>query len=190
LNDTVTAGSIPYGGSSPNFQTISPATYDVSITEHSQTQSLFAVTDPLTNNTDYAIVALGEENYGSEFLKRAQVLIVPVNRTAPNGSKAQLYIVNGFEEASGFPTPSIDFTNPGQNPTFSSTGIAPAASASLLVNSGSQDFLVRQTGSQGNIVESVLNLNSGGVYLIIVSGIDGATGTEAPEIQLIQLQNR
>jgi hypothetical protein len=148
------------------------------------------VTDTFVNNADYAIVALGEENYGTENLKRAQVLVVPINRSAPNGSKAQLYIVNAYEELAGFPTPSIDFTNPGQNPTFSATGIAPATSTSLLVNSGSETFLVRQTGSQGNIVEQTFNLTNGGIYLAIVSGIDADTGARAPQIQMIPLQPR
>lgn len=190
LNDAVDAASITYNGSNPNFLSVPPSNYDISITEHGQTESLWAITDPFVAGTDYTVVALGEENYGTETLKRAQLLVVPVNRYPPNGTKAQLYIVNGFEESAGVPTPSIDFTNPGQNPTFSADGIAPANSASLLVNAGSQDFIVRQSGSQGNYVEKTLNLASGSVNLIIVSGINGATGAEAPEIQLISLQTR
>jgi hypothetical protein len=190
LNGNNAATSLAYNGVSAGFQTVNPNTYDISITENGQSESLWAVTDTLSSNSDYAVVALGQENFGSEYLKRAQLLVIPVDRTAPNGSKAQLYIVNGFEESAGVPTPAIDFTNPGQNPTFAATDIAPANSASLLVNSGSQDFIVRQNGSQGNYVEKTLTLNPGGVYLIVVSGINGATGPEAPEIEQISLPTR
>ena len=188
LNGTVDAASIAYGASNPNFVSASSNTYDIDLTEHGQSADLWAVTATLNANSSYAVVALGEENYGTETRKRAQLAVVNVDRSAPNGSKARLYVVNAFEESPGLPTPSIDFTNPGDNPTFSANGVAPASAASLLVDSGTQDFLVRQTGSQGNYVEKTLTLSAGSVYLILVSGVNGATGAAAPAIQQIQLQ--
>lgn len=189
-NDAVVAGQISYLNSSSTFRPVASQDSDITITENGQNQSLDSVAQVLASGSDYAIVALGQENFGAETLKSPQVLIVPVSRSVPNGSKAQLYIVNAYEAASGFPTPSIDFTNPGNNPTFSSKGIAPGNAASLLVDTGAQDFLVRQSGSQGNIVEKTLTLASGSIYLVVVSGVDGASGTQAPSITQFTLPSK
>jgi hypothetical protein len=190
INEQPAATKIPYLGSSPSFTAVSPNTYDFDVTENGQTVSLDAVALALAAGADYAVIALGEENFGTEFAKRARLLVQPVNRAAPNGTKARLIVVNAFNEATGVPTPSIDFTNPGNNPTFSLTGIVPGTGQELDIDAGSQEFIARQTGSQGSYVDQTFNFASGGVYVMLVTGINGDNGAEAPAIDQIQLQTR
>jgi len=187
VNEKVAAASIAYGGSDPTFLTESAGLTDLTLFEHGQTTPLWSEADTLSNNISYVAIAVGEEGYGSETDKRPQFAVSPVSRTAPNGSQARLYVVHGLQEAAGVPTPNIDFTNPGSNPTFSLTNLAPGSVTVLTVNSGSEEFVARQTGTQGSYVDQTFNLAPGGVYMMVVDGINGQTGPQAPTIQQISL---
>lgn len=187
---TSSTQSIPYGGSSSSFTSMSAAEHDVDFLEHAQTQPLWSEADTFSTGTDYVAVAVGEEGYGSEFLKRPQLVVAPVDRSVPNGSKSRLFIVNGLIEAPGVPTPAIDFANPGQNPQFTTGAnpIPPASGAEMVIDSGSEEFIARETGTQGSYVDKTFSFASGGVYLMLVTGIVGSG--QAPDIKQIQLQTR
>jgi hypothetical protein len=188
VNETTAASSIPYGGSDQNFLSESSGLTDLTIFEHGQQIPLWSEADTLANNVSYIAVAIGEEGYGSETDKRPQFAFSAISRTAPNGTQAKLFIVHGLEEAAGVPTPNIDFTNPGQNPTFAVTNLAPGSITALTVNAGSQEFIARQTGTQGSYADQTFTLAAGGVYLMVVTGINGDTGAEAPEIEQVSIQ--
>jgi hypothetical protein len=189
-SSTSATQSIAYGGSSSNFTDVTAAEHDLDFLEHTQTQPLWSEADTFVTGTDYVAVAAGEEGFGSEYLKRPQLVFAPVDRSVPNGSKSRLVIVNGLVEAPGVPTPAIDFTNPGQNPQFTTGAnpVVPAGWAILLIDSGSREFIARETGTQGSYVDKTFSFAPGSVYLMLVTGIVG--GGQAPDIKQIQLQTR
>ncbi len=164
--------------------------HDVDFVEHGQVQPLWSEADPFDHGTDDLVVAVGEEGFGSEFLKRPQLIYYPIDLTVPNGSKSRLIVVNGLVEAPGVPTPAIDFTNPGNNPLFGTGGhpVPPAVATTLLIDSGSQEFIARQTDTMGSYVDKTFSFAPGKVYLMLVTGIVG--GSPAPDIVQIELQTK
>jgi len=188
VNESVAASSVPYGGSNPTFLSEQSGLTDLTIFEHGQAIPLWSEADTLAKNTSYVAVAIGEEGYGAETDKRPQFAFASIDRSAPNGSQARIYVVHALEEAAGVPTPNIDFTNPGNNPTFALTNLAPGSVTELMVNAGSQEFIARQTDTQGSYADKTFTFQAGQVYLMVVTGINGDTGAEAPTINQIAVQ--
>ncbi|MFM9874648.1 MAG: hypothetical protein ACKVQS_14425 [Fimbriimonadaceae bacterium] len=119
------------------------------------------------------IIAHGIKNYGLEQLKRLRFSNFTADLTRPNGNKAKLIVFHGFELAAGSDTPQVTFKTPGDNALFTTSPINPGATAVLNTDSGSQTFEARRSGTQGIYTTITQNLKAGGVYLVLISGIEG-----------------
>lgn len=144
-------------------------------------------------DTHTIIVALGMQNFGTEFLKRLQSVFVPIDRTAPNGNKAKLFVVHGFVREAGFSTPQIEFQNPGDNPQFFTPAIDFGSFEEITVDSGMMDWVAIREGSGGTgsavvYASTTETLDPGSIYLVLVSGIenDGIPARQ-PKITFIEL---
>jgi hypothetical protein len=188
LNDDVHVGPVPYLGSTPSFVSLEQDVIDIRIREVGATMELWAEVLNFANDNHFLLVAAGLENYGTEVEKRLRLVTVNVNRTAPNGNKARLYVLHGYSRQSGFQTPAIDFQTPGDNPQFEIEEIDFGTTKDVEVDSGALIFEARRTGTQNVLVSAPVTLGAGKIYLVIVSGIEGATGVQAPQISLIELQ--
>ncbi len=118
------------------------------------------------------IVAHGLKNFGTDQLKRLRFSNFTADLTRPNGNKAKLFIFHGFELASGSDTPQVTFKTPGDNALFTTSPIDPGTSAVLNTDSGSLTFEARRSGTQGVYATVTQNLTPGGVYLVLISGIE------------------
>lgn len=198
LDDTTLNPAVPYLDSTTTFLQKKPATYDVQLFDSVTGESLWAETTTVANNTKYLVVAYGIENdtpastgfphTGTEPIKRIRTSEFSVDLTAPVGSKATLIVFHGFNRGPGLDTPSIDFKNPGENPQYDLPGIGYGTNQSITVDSGSaQSFEVRQNGTENVFVTSTPTLAAGGVYLVVVSGVEGAAAPQDPKITYIKL---
>ncbi len=187
LNDKVVASGLAYLSSSSSFANYSPDSYDVIATEASAVASLSDEVDTLSANTNYLVIGYGLENYGSEPLKRFAASPFTVDLSVPNGNKARIIVFNGFSRAAGFDTPAIDFED-GTTPQFPLTNIAFGATASELVDAGTISFQVTRNGTtQQYATDAGTAFAAGKVYLALVTGVEGQTGVEAPQIKYILL---
>jgi hypothetical protein len=187
FDDDVKASGLVYLASTPTFAEVSANDYDIFVTEESTGDVLDAITSTIQADKDYVIAAVGLETYGDEFEKRVRIVGTQVDLTAPNGSKARLYVLHGFNRSVGFSTPSIDFQSPGDNPQYKLTNIGFGQVQSIVVDAGSQTFEARRNGTENVYVTSTQTLDDGGIYLVIFSGIEGAVGAQAPQMTFQKL---
>jgi hypothetical protein len=187
MNDDVRASGLAYLESSPTFVTIDPNDYDMFVREDGSPEDLDAITATLGADKDFVATAIGLENFGTENLKRIRIVPIEVDMTAPNGSKARLYILHTFNRQVGFDTPAIDFQSPGDNPQYKVTGINFAGAATLTVDSGSQTFEARRAGTENVYATATQALDAGGIYIVLFTGIEGQVGTQAPQLVFVKL---
>lgn len=195
LNETALAADFQYLESNADFTAFEfisddNGAYDV-ITQDTVTFEVYDAQNLVfPRDTDTVIVTTGLQNFGTEFLKRLQSVYVEIDRTAPNGNKARLYVVHAFVREAGFATPAIKFQNPGDNPQFITASIDYANSESITVDSGTMDWTAVRSDSNGTVVyaSKTQNLAAGGIYLVLVSGIENdATPAKQPAITFIEL---
>ncbi|HTQ12015.1 MAG TPA: hypothetical protein VMI31_18275 [Fimbriimonadaceae bacterium] len=201
-NQVKEATGLAYLGSSSNitihkFDTSSGNNLSVVDPTQPSLGQLDSVSFTFARNNYYLCVNVGLENYGSEFAKRLQLLTFQYDHTAPNGNKANLLIVHGYMEAPGLDTPNIDFQGgpvgsyDPNNPQFSSTNIsfADANPPTLQVDAGvSLIFQARWAGLENVLASDPgTTFDAGGIYLALVSGVEGQSGAEAPKVTYIKL---
>jgi hypothetical protein len=194
LNTTVDAAGLKYLTSTPSFINYSPETYDISAEEVSGTEDLANDADALSANTSYLVIGYGLENYtgpdGPEIQKRFDVTPVSVDVSVPNGGLARIIVFAGFIQQFGYDTPTIDFQDveTSGTPQYPLTNIAFGSTATELVTPGSFTFEVLRDGTTMQYATaSAFTFVAGKTYLALVSGIEGATGAEAPQIKFISL---
>lgn len=179
---------VPAGSDNPSSLSIDADTYDLELFDAGNNDSYAAQTQQFATNSNTILIALGLQNFGTEFLKRVQLAPASIDVAPPNGSKARLYVFHAFNRANGFETPGIDFQNPGDNPQYKVTGINYATAAPIVVDSGnSLTFEVRRTGTENIYSTTTPTLDAGGIYLVLFSGLEGASGAAAPQVRYIKL---
>ncbi len=195
LNESALATDFVYLDTNADFVTFkfiseSEGAYDV-LMQDSGTEEIYDSQNLVfLRDTHTVIVALGLQDFGTEFLKRLRTVFVEIDRTAPNGNKAKLFVVHAFVRETGFATPEIVFQNPGENPQFFTPGIAFGSFEEITVDSGTMDWVVKREGSTGTVVyaSKTESLNSGSIYLVVVSGIENdALPANQPSINFIEL---
>lgn len=197
LNDEAKLTSAGYLGHSTAFQDVKfqgsdVGGYDVSVNTQSPPNTTLVRTAQVFNpNTDTLVVAHGLQNYVGEDLKRLRLDTVNVNRQIVNGNRARLIIFHGFERKAGFGTPNILFKSPGENPQVQSSSIAPGSSTTLEVDSGTNDWDIQRDGTTFVYASATLTFQPGGVYLVMVSGLeDAALPTNQVKITAISLPTK
>ncbi len=180
LDDNVTVANIDYLGRSTSFFEVDfrgpdVEGYDVSIHEQaSPNLELQRITQVFQNNTDNIVLVHGLRTFGAEDLKRLRIATFPVNRKLVNGNRARLIVVHAFEDKSGFGTPSMVFKTPGDNAQFQTGTVNVGANTTLEVDSGTAVWEVRRAGTEFVYATASLAFDPGGVYLIVVSGVEGS----------------
>ncbi len=178
LNDEVEAAGLAYSANTPGFMEVDfegPDVdgYDVSV--HSAGGAELARQAIVFNqNSDNVVLAHGLVNFAAgEELKRFRFTTFTVDRTRPVGSKARLIVVHALERGTGTSTPAIRFQNPGDIPQFQTSAIQSGTTSALVVDSGPSTWIAKRDGADGTFATANLNFVAGGVYLIIVSGVEG-----------------
>lgn len=190
VNDDQVATALAYGSTSPSFKAIKPDLYDINLHPSGAAQDAWSEAYNFTNGNDTAVVAFGLQNFAEEYYKRLRLSFVTVDRNAPNGTKARLIVFNAFNRATGFENVSLDFKNPGDNPQYDAEGISFGSSTAFDLDAGSQTFDMRFNGAEQVIVSKTLQLGAGKIYLVLLTGIENASGTQAPDMKLIELPAR
>lgn len=163
--------------------------YDLTVTPAGDPVEADRVVFEPTFDADYVAVAFGLRAYGDEIGKRPQIGVTRVDRASPNGDKARLLVFNALVAASGAENAPIDVVD-GDNAQFPVNGIDYGNLKPLVVDSGALTYQARATGSDQVFATGTETLARGGVYLVLVSGQLGGTGTAAPTITYLPLQTR
>lgn len=178
----------PAIGANPSFIEVDPKAYDVITSDHNTAEQLDAQALNVTASNTFLFASFGLRNYGTEPLKRFRTTMFPLDMTAPNGNKAKLFVFHGFMRATGFETPPVDFQNPGDNPQYRITGIDFGNSNTITVDSGnSLTFEVRRSGTEQVYVSSTPTLDAGGIYFVLITGVEGGAGPQAPSVTYLKL---
>lgn len=142
-------------------------------------------------DVDNIIIAHGIRNFGTEQLKRLRFSNFAVDLTRPNGNKAKLIVFHGFELEAGSDTPQVTFKTPGDNALFTTPAIDPGSNSVLNTDSGNLTFEARRSGTQGIYTTVTKNLKAGGVYLVLISGIENdPTPANDITIRFIELPSK
>lgn len=198
MNNTVRGDDVPYG-TATDFESLNPADYDVAVETPDNENVLWSEARTFAADTDNVVVSVGLRTPPSDDTQTPPVVETPkrlviagttINRSKPTGNRARLIILHALVRKAGFPTPAIDFRNPGDTPVVNQGGINYASQSTVDVDSGSQTFQVRQSGTEQVFVERTFTLAPGKVYYALVSGLEGGLGNLAPEIRLIDLPTR
>jgi len=136
--------------------------------------------------------------------KRLDQLFLPISREAPIGNKSRLIIFNALNERPGFDSNAINFQsfnpadpNSGENPQYSKTslgfGLFDASANVLDIDSGTNTFQARQTGSDAAVIfaQKTFNFESGKIYFALVSGVVADTDVnKQPTINFFEIASR
>ena len=196
-NGSVAKSAVAYGTATA-FESAGATDADFSVRETGGVENLWSEANTFADGTSNLVVAVGLRTPPvddtttppiPETIKRLVLSFGGVDRTAPNGGNARLILVNGLVRKAGFPTPPVDFRDLATPNLVAVNNLAFGAITSQDVAAGTQSFEVRQTGtSQVFVASTSLALQSGKVYLALVSGLEGATDPAlAPQIRLIPL---
>lgn len=190
------ASALAYLDSSADFS-IKKGDHDVSVQDSTNQVELDALAFTFNQDNKYLALTVGLLNYGAEAEKRLRLLAFNYDKNPPNGSRARLLIIHAYMRSTGFQTPNIDFqggsvsTYDPNNPQFKVTDIAFAGSQpnTLEVDSGVPlIFQARRAGTENVLAEDTsTTFDQGGIYLTLVSGVEGAVGTSAPQVKYIKL---
>lgn len=194
MNDTVEASNLSFLATTPDFEEFEfkgadVDGWDVSLHLNVDDTEIDRQAIIFPTNSDTLVIAHGIKNFAvGEEIKRLRFTPISANRLQPNGNKARLIIFHGFERSLGNTTPAVEFRNPTETPLNNTGSINPGASATLLVDSGSQDWEIRRAGASGVFATKTQILQSGKVYLVLLSGIeDDPTPSKQVSINFIEI---
>lgn len=185
-DNALRSDGIAYGAMTPNFQEIRFLTeedgaYDTSIRRAGQLGELDREYSPFQRNTDTLVLGMGLQDAGGESRKRARVLFIQVNRTAPTGN-CRIYFLNAFLRSAGLDIPSvtlqnIDLGDPNsiENPSFKIQNVEYAAVKNEVISPGNNTLIVRRnfevgTGALVEYARTNFNFEAGKVYFAVISG--------------------
>jgi hypothetical protein len=170
---------------------------DVSVQDATDQTVLDAVAFNFADDKKYVGITVGLQNFGIETLKRLRLIAFEYDKNPPNGSKARLLVVHAFLRAPGFDTPNIDFQGGAvgsydpNNPQYSVTDVAFGADAPTELEVDSDVALIfqaRRTETENvYAADPSFTFDAGGIYLAIVTGVEGAVGIQAPQVKYIKI---
>lgn len=190
VNETQLGNNVGFMGSSPNFVSFDPGEYDIAVQQDGDPDNYDIEVYTMNADQSYISLAIGILNpVAEETDKRLRPVTFQMDRLRPNGDKARLIVVHAYVSAEGTQTPGIDFQNPGDNPRIRETNIAFGGARGILVDSGSNTFVARRTGSEEELFTPVTTtFEAGKIYAAVVSGLEG--GANPPTIRYVELQSR
>jgi hypothetical protein len=184
------ASGLAYLQSTPGFLRTDRGDRAVMVRESGTTFEAWSEIFNFAQDEHYVFVGLGLRNFGTETEKRLRIARVVANRSLPSGNKTRLYVVHAYHSEAGFATPAIDFQHPGDNPQVRLDNIGFAEVREIEVDSIAHTFEARRTGTETVLAEVTRSLEAGKIYLLLVTGIEGAAGVNAPRLEFIELQTR
>ena len=194
LNDVLKGDSVPYLGDTTDFEEVefiedADGGYTALIENTTTGFEYDAENLVLPKDSHSVFMALGLEDFGTEFEKRLRLFRIPVDRDAPIGNKVRLYIVHAFSRKAGLQTPHIAFQNPGDNPQYRAGNIPFGKASEMLIDSGPSDWIARREDTTADVIYATKNVNlpPGSVYLVLVTGIEDEVGAAEPQIVFLQL---
>lgn len=195
LNDELKGANVNYLSASGPFTKVPfksdlDGGYDLSSRVPGSLDDIDRISNVLERDKHYIGITLGLLNpaEGDEE-KSARIALTEIDRVAPTGDKAHLYVLHAFNRPPGDETPQLNFQTPGDNPQFKLENLDFGGSQDIVVDSGFQTFEARRADVDGeNIYASTsITLRSGGIYFVIIGGIQD-DGSAPPVIQFIELE--
>lgn len=196
LNGLFQETALDYLDTSTDFSAIpyisdASGAYDMIVQENGTGTDLDAENRVFNKDTHSIILAIGLKNFiVGEELKRIRMITFAMNREAPTGNKARLYIVHAFVREVGQATPAIKFQNAGDNPQFFTSNIDFGEAAELTVDSGTMDWWAKRADATGDVVYASATqlLDPASVYLVLVSGVENDPDVDKqPKLTFIKL---
>lgn len=192
-DDTLTASAVaPLKLSTAT--TVKAGDHDNVVYPTGTTTATDATSTTFNGDTSYLIALAGQSKpdssdvYGTT--KQALLLTSSVNLKAPTGSKARILFIQSFNRASGFQTPQVDFTPPGDNVPSTSkiSTIDPVTLTTLDIDVTNNSWELRRSGTdQVYIAATTLSFSPGGIYVVMATGIEGQTGTQLPQFTSVRI---
>lgn len=196
LNGEVLFPNVPYLGATPGFTSfkyISEADggYDAILIPTDGGEEIDRDYKIFDRGSNQLAIALGLRFPGDDLFKRLRVSYGSVDRTRPVGGKSRLLVLHALSEPPGTDTPAITFTNPGKNPLVSVDNIDFGMSKKADVDAGTFTFQAKRADVTGDTiyVEQQLTFAPGAIYLVVISGIVGASDpAQQPKITLVPIE--
>lgn len=185
VDDGVIVTGLGYAALAP-VNSIAAGEHDFITFENGSTTQIDSEVATTNPDTDYFVVQIGLENFGTEYAKRAREIFFNRSVAAPNGSKSTIIFVHGFNRGAGNDTPAVDLKPPGDNAVPVLTNIAYGSNQSATIDSGSHEYVVQRNGTSEVYIDVTFNFLPGKVYLALASGIQGSV-TTPPRLDYIQL---
>ena len=196
-NGAAAKSAVAYGAAT-SFERIGATDADFSVREAGGVEDLWSEATTFEKDTSNLVVAVGLRTPSAddtttpptpELLKRLVLSFGEIDRSAPRTGNARLIVANALVRQAGFPTPAIDFRDGATPNLVALDNVAFGALATQEVAAGTQTIGVRQTGtSEVFVAPAPFALQSGKVYLALVSGLEGSPDPAlAPQIRLIPL---
>lgn len=187
IDDDVVDTNVAFLDTNTIFRTTDPKLEDFTIQETGSTVAIDSQSQAMSANTDHLIVAFGLNNFGTENEKRLRFLFQPVNRTAPNGSKARVYGMNTFCRDTGNQNFAVIFKNPG---TISAINFNPVNFGEVTVqeiDAGPVTLVAQRQNTDTEVATVTKTFEAGKIYLMALTGTESGTGANAPAINFIEI---
>lgn len=198
LNEDLKSSTLDYLSSSLDFESVPfiedfDGAYDISVFKSGFSVPIDSLNTVLQRDHSVAVCAVGLVDPQGEVDKRLQEILIDIDRKKPVGNKSRLVILHAFCRSLGNDTPVINFQTPGDNPLFKASNISFATTSTLTVDSGQQTFEARRGDASGDQIyaSKVVNLQAGGLYLVVVSGVEDSTDlARRPRIDFIEMTTK
>jgi len=197
LNDAEKAASLAYLSATSGFMKVPfiselDGGYDLSCKVPGDVEDADRIANVLNRDTHYVLSATGlrDPSDGDEE-KRLRLALTPIDRVAPNGDRARLYILHAFSRSPGNETPQVTFQSPGDNPQFKVENIDFGATRDIVVDSGFQVFEARRADADGENIYATrgVTLKSGGIYFVVIGGVqDDPDPARRPTLEFIEME--
>lgn len=194
LNDQDRFAGVPYpsatsGFTSVDFEGPNVDGYDVSLHDATTGAEFDRQAIVFNRDTDNVVLAFGVRSFAiGEEIKRLRLKSFTVDRRRPVANKSRLIVVAAYERGPGEMTPAVRFRTPGDTPLFTTNALNPGDTGAILIDSGTQTWLVRRDQTDTDILQQDLTFSAGGVYLVVVSGIEADPATpRRPRVTVIPL---
>ena len=176
--------------------TIENGDRDVIVADSVTTNILDTIAVSFERDKKYIEMTVGLENFGVENEKRLRLLNFFFDKNPPNGTRARLLIIHAYMREAGFQTPNIDFQGgvvgsyDSNNPLFHISDLPFGSLPAELEVDAEQPliFEARRAGTE-NVITSdpSTTFDAGGIYLALVTGLEGGPGAQAPQVKYIKI---
>jgi hypothetical protein len=190
VNDDVKFSNVQFADNAGNFQSVAVEEIDYVIFENGSTVPIDISSTNSPKNANELYVALGLKNFGTETEKRARLTNFAINRVRPNATKSRVYAFNAYVRANGNQNFAVEFKNPGQNPSINFAAIPFGGNTAQDLDAAPITLVAQRQFTETDVASITKTLESGKIYLMVLTGIEGAVGVTAPQIKFFELQPR